>query len=315
VPPAAGDRGPDSDPPRAKPSGTLAVIGIGTSGGTALTPSTDTAGDDALYALMDSAERTLRIDQEDLVSEVVRAGPVSIPQHASKKLLQHLASAIVRNVDVYLLLSGAFWSNGWTLVQSANAIRDAVLAKAAVAPDALCARLHIGLVRDRSGALVGNHAKVVIADQQAFYIGSQNLYPGGLSDPVLTSLAEYGYVVDDANATVGFMRSFWEPEWGAAARQEISGGDGNAACAFRSSPMGSGGSTRALGDCSTGWSTCGANEVCAWNGASSGYCCKLKWTGAQACPGDGDGYCGAGICSAGSATEHFCTVPDEQPCR
>ena len=67
----------------------------------------------------------------------------------------------------------------------------------------------------------GNHAKVVIADDAAFYIGSQNLYPA--------NLAEYGFIVDDAGVAADFVTHYFSDIWAASKRSAVSG-PGAATC-------------------------------------------------------------------------------------
>ena len=69
----------------------------------------------------------------------------------------------------------------------------------------------------------GVHAKLWIVDDQAFYIGSQNLYAA--------NLAEWGLVVDDAPTARGVLAALWEPLWAASAGAAASGpGAVQAAC-------------------------------------------------------------------------------------
>ena len=49
------------------------------------------------------------------------------------------------------------------------------------------------------------HAKHFIVDDVCTYIGSQNLY--------ICDLAEWGVVVDDAEATKKIIREYWQPMW------------------------------------------------------------------------------------------------------
>jgi hypothetical protein len=221
---------------------------------------------------------------------------------------------VKRGVDVYLLLSNtrSDYTNGWPPAQTARAIRDiAVEMEGAGIVDVLCTKLHVAGARDVSGGLVPNHAKVVIADESTFYVGSQNLYPGGLSDAVIPELSEFGYIVDDANVTKAFISRYWEPNWGASQARAISGGGPGPSCVL------SGGPRATNADCATGWQPCGAGRVCSWNGGASGYCCKKAWSGTQSCVSESDASCGEGICSRaveGQLGVFYCTKPDVQPC-
>jgi phosphatidylserine/phosphatidylglycerophosphate/cardiolipin synthase-like enzyme len=52
----------------------------------------------------------------------------------------------------------------------------------------------------------GNHAKLIIVDDKAFALGSQNLYA--------CNLQEYSVIVDDKSATKQLLKSYWWPLWG-----------------------------------------------------------------------------------------------------
>ncbi|RYY88277.1 MAG: phospholipase [Chitinophagaceae bacterium] len=51
----------------------------------------------------------------------------------------------------------------------------------------------------------GNHAKVIIIDDELYVVGSDNLYPG--------YLAEFNYVIDGPDAVNEFIQSYWNPLW------------------------------------------------------------------------------------------------------
>ena len=55
------------------------------------------------------------------------------------------------------------------------------------------------------GENIGNHAKFLIADDQAAYIGSQNLY--------VAQLAEHGVLIDDAETVSRIIETYWSPMW------------------------------------------------------------------------------------------------------
>lgn len=46
-------------------------------------------------------------------------------------------------------------------------------------------------------------------------IGSQNLYPAGLT--------EYGYIVDDAGAAAALLADYWGPMWAESSRLAVHG--------------------------------------------------------------------------------------------
>ena len=51
----------------------------------------------------------------------------------------------------------------------------------------------------------GNHAKLMIVDDQAYVVGSDNLYPGFLS--------EFNYLIEGADVVNELIGSYWRPLW------------------------------------------------------------------------------------------------------
>ena len=62
-----------------------------------------------------------------------------------------------------------------------------------------------GDCNSQSAKIFGLHTKFYMVDDVAFYVGSHNLY----SDP----LAEFGLIIDDAEAVKEMKKRFWEPFW------------------------------------------------------------------------------------------------------
>lgn len=55
---------------------------------------------------------------------------------------------------------------------------------------------------------IPNHAKTLMVDDAAFYIGSQNMYASNLS--------EFGYIVEDPTAAATYISQYWTPLWRAS---------------------------------------------------------------------------------------------------
>ncbi len=291
-------------------------IGVGTTGGLPFNGYRDSSGDDGIYALIGTAQKTVRITQQDMASNIGLKAVTGIP--VTPGVITALAAAITRGVDVTVIISGAIWTNGWSIAETGQALGDALIAQG-VPASTLCTKFHFGSARDAAGALVGQHAKLVIADESAFYMGSQNLYPGGMAGTYVTQLAEFGFIVDDPSATQSLLTRYWAPLYGDSSPLFISGTEARS-CIFAA------GATPAA-DCSTGWLKCPSGGTCAWNGA--GYCCKALGHSASgaACVSDSDGACAAsssgGICSIAATAPsyefwkgatHTCTTPDAQRC-
>lgn len=62
-----------------------------------------------------------------------------------------------------------------------------------------------GYIYNKVPAAPGNHSKLMIIDDQAYVIGSDNLYPG--------SLSEFNYVVEGQDAVAALIESYWKPLW------------------------------------------------------------------------------------------------------
>lgn len=220
--------------------GDVAVIGVGR---LAWVDKEDDANpaDLALVAMLEAAESSIRISQQDL-------GPVQVPVLGlplsgwDEEVLDALGAAIVRGVDVHIVVSSpeasvgglgpsqAPYANGWTLDEVAAEIVEHAAAQPGApqgaALDALACR-HLGVAplrfsaddRWSGGGAPGNHAKLVLVDDVAFHIGSQNLYPAGLT--------EYGFIVDDAAAATALDASYWQPLWASSSRLSRPCGAGN----------------------------------------------------------------------------------------
>lgn len=199
--------------------------------------------DAARVAMMASARTTIRLSQQDI-------GPAKAPLFGipvgswPDAEIGALADALTRGVQVYVVLSDngavagglsstyASYSNGWSLADVGHYLQSYMQARAGYPHDAalralLCDKLHLAQLRygaDASwpdGALFANHAKTISVDQQAFYIGSQNVYPAGLQ--------EFGFIVDDSTATAQYLAGYWNGVWASSSTTAISG-NGVASC-------------------------------------------------------------------------------------
>ena len=143
--------------------------------------------------------------------------------------LESLVDAVLRGVQVDVVLSSpnsipgglngasANYGNGWTLEETKTIVLDWVRNRLAdYSPYAdvverVRDNLRFASLRfseDASwegGENIGNHAKFLIADDQAAYIGSQNLY--------VAQLAEHGVLIDDAETVSRIIETYWSPMW------------------------------------------------------------------------------------------------------
>lgn len=62
-----------------------------------------------------------------------------------------------------------------------------------------------GLIYPKVPPAPGNHAKVTIIDDELYVVGSDNMYPGYLS--------EFNYLIEGQEAVKTFIETYWEPLW------------------------------------------------------------------------------------------------------
>jgi murine toxin len=62
-----------------------------------------------------------------------------------------------------------------------------------------------GAVYDKVPSAPGNHAKIMVVDDELYVVGSDNLYPGYLS--------EFNYLIEGKAAVSDLLKSYWSPLW------------------------------------------------------------------------------------------------------
>ena len=194
-------------PGQVAPAGNVQMIGVGRGG------TSRDATITSLVAMMDASRRSLRIAQQDIGSLKLPGGTLV------EDYVDAWIRAARRGVDIQIVLSndGArggegnaaadSYSNGWSRQELWRGIEQRA---AEIWPDAhpkLCKNLHISTLRGAGkttwadGRPLANHAKVLVADDLAYYVGSQNMYAA--------NLAEYGVIVDSPSETKRFVSTFW----------------------------------------------------------------------------------------------------------
>ncbi len=189
--------------------GNVRMIAVGRLGNSFRNPA-----DKALIAMMDASRKSIRISQQDLGSYRL-AGAGAFPDD----VLDAFTRAARRGKDVTVILTnedayggtsygpGDVYANGWSLKQLWRALKARQESQWPSEGPAICRHVHFAGIRMSqaptwpSGRPLANHAKVVIIDDQAHYVGSQNLYSA--------DLAEFGVIVDDQPATRTFISEYW----------------------------------------------------------------------------------------------------------
>jgi phosphatidylserine/phosphatidylglycerophosphate/cardiolipin synthase-like enzyme len=176
-------------------------------------------GEAAVRDLIAHAKRSIFISQQDLLSCLPK--PIAATEAKfDERLFAILAAKIVAGVPITIVLSAggggaAGYGNGWTLKELAQILDEAVRVDARLpAPQArakLCADVGLASLRNgprptwANGKSFANHAKLVAVDDEAFYIGSQNLYPGRLQ--------ELGVIVESRAAAGELSHAYLRPIW------------------------------------------------------------------------------------------------------
>jgi phosphatidylserine/phosphatidylglycerophosphate/cardiolipin synthase-like enzyme len=208
------------------------VISVARLGALGLDPA-----DKAMLAMIRSAQTSLKLSLQDI-------GPIQLGAGLAlsgwpEEVLEELARAVARGVDIYLVLSSpgsipgglngasANYGNGWTPQDVTEKAMEWLQARPDLIPagknarDLFCEHFHSAYLRFSDDAAwaggenIGNHSKFFIVDDIAFYLGSQNLYP--------SNLAEHGLIVDDVNLTSQIINKYWSPLWANGGPTSVSG--------------------------------------------------------------------------------------------
>jgi phosphatidylserine/phosphatidylglycerophosphate/cardiolipin synthase-like enzyme len=212
-------------------TGTIPVLAVGRAADTQSnyllpTPASyffpfDEPGDQAIAKLVSLAQTTVRMSLQSF-----RLGPFGIVAGWNPALFQAMAEVLSRGVNIYVVLSNPGAVAGGLTAASApydgdspgtvNAKMVQTVVEQAGVPQATAERIvsqqfHLAQFRYSSdatypgGVPIGNHAKTVIVDDAAFYIGSQNMYSSNLN--------EFGYIVEDSATAQSYVTSYWTPLW------------------------------------------------------------------------------------------------------
>jgi phosphatidylserine/phosphatidylglycerophosphate/cardiolipin synthase-like enzyme len=232
---AGGRIEPSGPPPTvalvAAPSGSIPALAVGRLG-TGVTP--DATVTDARIANVGAAVAALAFRQ---ARSSIRISQMDFGFHWdgvnfwSADVVSALADVLTdpaRTVDVMLVLSepgaktaaGGPYSFGTTLADIVAEMRRTI------GDRPLSGRMRLTPLRfspqgdrwlhDGVELKIINHAKFWMVDEQAFHIGSDNLYPHNLQ--------EFGYVIESAAAAREAITAYWEPLWTYSRRTAIDAG-------------------------------------------------------------------------------------------
>jgi phosphatidylserine/phosphatidylglycerophosphate/cardiolipin synthase-like enzyme len=174
-------------------------------------------GETALRALLATAKKSIFISQQDLLS-CLPGRSIASEAEFDERVFATLARKIHEGIPITIVLSnpGGDYSNGWDPKDVAYVLWSMLEKNEgldhAAAEKALCQDVGLTTIRNNSksatwqdGKRFYNHAKLVAVDDQAFYIGSGNLYP--------SALQELGMIVEDSTAGAQLKSAYLDPLW------------------------------------------------------------------------------------------------------
>jgi len=191
--------------------------------------------DDAIVAMLDSAQQVVHMALQDLgpITLIGLPGPIAVPGCVwPEAYLSALGRGIwERGVDVEIAVSNpgsvpgglsptqALYGNGWTCADVAAEVIKTISEQYDDVTDEelrqkVSENLRVCYIKEARGnkwqddLTMGMHAKHFIVDDICYYIGSQNLY--------IADLAEWGLVIDDPTQTQKVMNEYWNPLWKAS---------------------------------------------------------------------------------------------------
>lgn len=176
-------------------------------------------GDDAIIGMLDAAKTSVMIDQQDYFNVIVTKTDLT-----RSFAFDAIINAALRGLPVTLIQSNKYPLGNYGMVDPAKAYKNFIdeLTKRLQKEQDLsrgdartkaCELLVMAPFRINSklnewpngGGVYGSHTKLVMVDEAAVYVGSQNLYPANLQ--------EYGSIITDAEATAHFKKEYWDKVW------------------------------------------------------------------------------------------------------
>jgi phosphatidylserine/phosphatidylglycerophosphate/cardiolipin synthase-like enzyme len=216
--------------PPTTPTGQIPVLAVGRGANTQSTyllptlgsylfPFTE-PGDEAIVKLVSLAQTTIRMSLQSFqLAYGVVAG-------WNRNLLNAMAGALNRGVNIYVVISNpnavaggltalsAPYGGDQPSTVNAELVNTLVGQGLSQADAEQTASQHLSIAQFRyssdpaynpGNVPIGNHAKTLIVDDTAFYIGSQNMYSSNLN--------EFGYIVEDAATAQSYVTNYWTPLW------------------------------------------------------------------------------------------------------
>jgi len=166
------------------------------------------------YSFGSGAVRTYALMEYYMTHQVETDQPIPDPNGARQAALQRLEIAPLYYTDQVPageMIEGETykWPNlspeGYTATLKQAPLSQAPPQQGVIGSAARSVINASGYIYKKVPSAPGNHAKIMIVDDEAYVLGSDNLYPGFLS--------EFDYLVEGADAVNTLLSSYWAPLW------------------------------------------------------------------------------------------------------
>ncbi len=175
----------------------------------------------ALWSLIESADRRIDISAQQLSAALGPCNeidnPIVGPSHPiDNRLFDLLAQKMRAGVKVRIIVTGAgTGSAGYGGSTDPRLPEITSSLRSRVNDTTLCENLELAPLRHKAnvatwpnGTPPRNHTKLISVDNEAFYVGSRNLYPANLQ--------EHGFIIEDSGASATLTREYLDPAWQAS---------------------------------------------------------------------------------------------------
>jgi murine toxin len=176
------------------------------------------------YSFGSGAQRTFDLMQYYMTHDVATDGPLDDSDGARAEALTRLHVApffFTDGVPADKTTEGATYKwpdlpkEGYTATLKQKPLSEKPPSKGIIGSAAMSVISASGYLFDKVPSAPGNHAKVMIVDDEAYVVGSDNLYPG--------SLSEINYLVEGDEAVKDLLATYWEPLWRYSGPHAVSG--------------------------------------------------------------------------------------------
>ncbi|MFO7563236.1 MAG: jacalin-like lectin [Enhygromyxa sp.] len=166
------------------------------------------------YSFGSGAVRTYALMEYYMTHEVATDAPIPDPDGTRKAALKRLEIAPLYYTDKVpsdAMVEGETykWPNlspeGYTATLKQPPLSEKPPKEGVIGSAARSVLNASGYIYDKVPSAPGNHAKIMIVDDEAYVLGSDNLYPGFLS--------EFDYLVEGEQAVQELLNHYWTPLW------------------------------------------------------------------------------------------------------